>query len=178
MGNLNHCSGFKTFLKLTNTALGCQSVCSGGILTAVRSNPIYWTLSLEPIGMVPCLSEIPPSPSQPIPVGFVSFLQINNGVDQHHKRFPITSMDIGPLSGVKSGLENLNFLLCSKYGPIGIFKHGVQIAYPSLNSIKICCTSLYRFSGSHMPREMPPLDQASLQNTIIQSVRKVESLNP
>lgn len=37
---LNYHSGFKAFHRLTDTALGCWSICSGGVPTAVRPNHI------------------------------------------------------------------------------------------------------------------------------------------
>lgn len=43
--DLYYCTGFKTFHRLTNTALGCQSTHSGGVPAAMKPNYIcFWVI--------------------------------------------------------------------------------------------------------------------------------------
>lgn len=44
-GGLNCCLGFKAFHRLTNRALGCQSIWLGGVPTAMTSNYICFQVT-------------------------------------------------------------------------------------------------------------------------------------
>lgn len=87
--DLKYCSSFKAFHRLINTALSHQCICSGGVLTAMRSNQIcFWItftdlLWLNGMGFwlfqlffcFSILSHFLCSFS-----GFISFCQIINGL--------------------------------------------------------------------------------------------------
>lgn len=77
----NCCSGFKAFRRLTDTGLGCQSICLGGALTYMRLNHIDFQFTFPRHLIASWLSELPLCPDlshSPHPLlTFVSRAQIS-----------------------------------------------------------------------------------------------------
>lgn len=167
---LNHCSGFKT--SLGQPAQCCQSVCSRGIPAAIRPNHIcfqvtlarHFTANWDSLwAFSSSVSFLGLFQSPYSFLGFVSLSQVRNGLPKithvlshdwarHRHQHPI--LDAG------ADWRILVLIPAVYVAWLGPSKTEVYMTYLIPNSWRICCTSSYRFPGSHMLRAVSLIGQS------------------
>ena len=161
----------------------CWSSYSGGSLQpwaqTTRASRSFSPDPLEPIRIAPlafwATSPSPVSP-QPVPIpGICHFPLDQQWVAQHHK-YHESQLGSAWLTlstpDSEGGRDHLSSHSCSEGGPIRAFEdRGIGCLSRSRLFMNLLYL-FYRFPGSHMPRKVPVIGQASLQGRIIWSIRE------